>query len=105
MNFLANRENPHLINAALTNAGIVFCGQGEAEKFSRFLLKQLNSAKLPKRLMPMIEQYGRLRSLKAELDTLLASQKISEEYRNNLLKARAAIERPKNDRKDKSTGR
>jgi hypothetical protein len=105
MNFLGNRSNPDLIDAALTNAGIVFCGQSEAEKFSRFLLKQLNSAKLPKRLMPMIEQYGRLSSLKTELDTLLASQEISEEYRNNLLKAKAAVEKPKNRRKNESTGR
>jgi hypothetical protein len=105
MNFLGNRSNPPLIDAALTNAGIVFCGQNEAQKFSRFLLKQLNSTKLPKRLMPMIEQYGRLSSLRTELDTLLASQGISEEYRNNLLKAKAAIEKPKNKRKTESTGR
>jgi hypothetical protein len=104
MNFLGNRSNPDLIDAALTNAGIVFCGQSEAEKFSRFLLKQLNSAKLPKRLMPMIEQYGRLSSLRTELDTLLASQGISEEYRNNLLKAKAAIQKP-GKRKNESTAR
>jgi hypothetical protein len=95
MNFLANRSNPDFIDAALTNAGIVFCGQSEAEKFSRFLLKQLDSEILPKRLMPMIEQYGRLSSLRTELDALLASQGISRQYRNNLLKAKAAIEKPK----------
>jgi hypothetical protein len=105
MNFLGNRSNPDLIDAALTNAGIVFCGQSEAEKFSRFLLQQLNSTTLPRRLMPMIEQYGRLSSLRTELDTLLASQEISEEYRNNLLKAKAALEKTKNKRKNTSTGR
>jgi hypothetical protein len=105
MNFLGNRSNPLLIDAALTNAGIVFCGQSEAENFSRFLLNQLNSTKLPRRLMPMIEQYGRLPSLRAELDTLLASQAISEEYRNNLLTAKAGLAKPKNNRKNKSTGR
>jgi hypothetical protein len=93
LNFLENRSNPHLIDAALTNAGIVFCGHSEAEKFSRFLLNQLNSTKLPKRLMPMIEQYGRLRTLRTELDKLLTSQEISEEYRNNLLRAKVALEK------------
>jgi hypothetical protein len=105
MNFLGYRSNPDLIDAALTNAGIVFCGQSETEKFSRFLLQQLNSTTLPGRLMPMIEQYGRLSSLRTGLDTLLASQEISEEYRNNLLKAKAALEKTKNKRKNTSTGR
>lgn len=84
--FLQEKPNRELIDAGLVNAGIVFCGALEAEKFAEFLLAQLNTSKVPRRLMPMIMQYKQLHSFQLVLKRLLASDDISGAFRANLLR-------------------
>ena len=37
-------QNRDLIDAALCNAGIVFCGSAEAKKFAQFILRKLDTS-------------------------------------------------------------
>lgn len=79
------RTNGSSINAALANAGIVFCGSRESKKFARFILRQLDSSqRLPRDLIPMIRQYQRLKSMQQALKELRSNDSISSDYKDNL---------------------
>ena len=88
-NFLAHRPNKLLIDAALTNAGIVFCEKAATVKFARLVLSKLDAENVSPRLIALIAQYENIQSFSDELNSFAVEHSSSRYVVENLAKLKS----------------